>query len=110
MRISDWSSDVCSSDLRDLRALHPQPPPGERGEQPEMPVLQGGRNYFGRIGAIADSANQPVRTGDRPGRLIMPGQVGLGRAREALGWGTSGSVPEEFGGCSIIIKNINTIE
>src|SRR3546814_3298060 len=28
MRISDWSSDVCSSDLPDLhprRALHPQP-------------------------------------------------------------------------------------
>src|SRR3546814_1500820 len=23
MRISDWSSDVCSSDLRDLRAHHP---------------------------------------------------------------------------------------
>src|SRR3546814_14212238 len=44
MRISDWSSDVCSSDLRQLSAAGAAPaciglgPPGEPVQEDEQPV------------------------------------------------------------------------
>src|SRR3546814_15610521 len=49
MRISDWSSDVCSSDLNLLRGLDGRfVPPGPSGEptrgRPE--VLPTGRNFY----------------------------------------------------------------
>src|SRR3546814_16596954 len=41
MRISDWSSDVCSSDLQHRRiAFEPRPPRGRRVESRAQPVAR----------------------------------------------------------------------
>src|SRR3546814_6451639 len=37
MRISDWSSDVCSSDLRDAEPAREADPPGDAQGQPAAP-------------------------------------------------------------------------
>src|SRR3546814_10682661 len=42
MRISDWSSDGCSSDLRDSALLLPRPPVGRR-QLPHVPGRDGAR-------------------------------------------------------------------
>src|SRR3546814_8776370 len=39
MRISDWSSDVCSSDLRTL-GTYPHPPGRWRGRAPPSPAMR----------------------------------------------------------------------
>src|SRR3546814_1982179 len=39
MRISDWSSDVCSSDLLSVRIRHPQLASGQHRPHPEERIL-----------------------------------------------------------------------
>src|SRR3546814_2710415 len=88
MRISDWSSDVCSSDLPTLDALWPgmralhgreQQPGGRRGQQ--FPALQlrkrpddgDRRRAVGWIGQIFVKRPLPHRTGQvRPCREEIP--------------------------------------
>src|SRR3546814_17088629 len=90
MRISDWSSDVCSSDLLRHRAgglgiLVPRSAGGLRS-------ADGGDGLGGR----------PAR---RPGRRAADGRLGAHGAlpdRERLVWGKGVSVRGELGGCSTL--------
>src|SRR3546814_8493953 len=49
MRISDWSSDVCSSDLRDRGARTDRGHPAKRSKGPEPPY--GSARQFASLGA-----------------------------------------------------------
>src|SRR3546814_2378449 len=88
MRISDWSSDVCSSDLtRALRAGHCIDLPlilGDEAAWGQMPLIAGlpwhevhaaGRSMrtmigsFARTGTPSDEAGRPWPPADRPRRL-----------------------------------------
>src|SRR3546814_9826223 len=75
MRIRDWSSDVCSSDLRDLRFLRTQ-----RGH------LEGGRMVAQQVvpgrGVVEQQHGADTRHRDVPQR---PGAGGLAGEGEALG-------------------------
>src|SRR3546814_9272767 len=53
MRISDWSSDVCSSDLEILRALLQE----RFGNHPHVGEIRG-RGYFVGIELVADRAGK----------------------------------------------------
>src|SRR3546814_9694221 len=63
MRISDWSSDVCSSDLHDLRGFAAQIPLHLLGNR----INPGDRDQF-RFEAAAEDAGAgfAARAGDRP--------------------------------------------
>src|SRR3546814_4927584 len=50
MRISDWSSDVCSSDLRRLRRLPPQSAIRPRAPQKQRRPVTRGPHRCGQIG------------------------------------------------------------
>src|SRR3546814_11582899 len=79
MRISDWSSDVCSSDLRDHHRCRPL----QRGSR-------------AGVRAVPDSAAAPEPAGRKP--------VGR-RDRKSVESGKSVSVRVDLGGCRIIKKN-----
>src|SRR3546814_14027999 len=55
MRISDWSSDVCSSDLYAALSLHDNPP------DPTLPEVMkgGGRGYYRNISLLSAWAHAP---------------------------------------------------
>src|SRR3546814_20268659 len=53
MRISDWSSDVCSSDLRVLIALDEEPEPCIREARADREARRAERNLEGNAGDIA---------------------------------------------------------
>src|SRR3546814_10900345 len=62
MRISDWSSDVCSSDLR-----------GQRADRLQTLLLHHRRQQRGRRHeAIADQARNPAHARQSPGRSREP--------------------------------------
>src|SRR3546814_6622018 len=69
MRISDWSSDVCSSDLR----LFPRPPPSEPHAHRFGALCQGNSDA-----AHADDADPGAR--HRPGQHLRAGCPPIGRA------------------------------
>src|SRR3546814_13169252 len=69
MRISDWSSDVCSSDLNILRVT---------GEDEPSGTISGARSITGGAGIVADSRREAFDNG---------GHYGLQE-----GAGTSGAV------------------
>src|SRR3546814_12860605 len=73
MRISDWSSDVCSSDLRDVdaRGLELDPELVERGVSRGLSVVQGDAN--------CDLRDYPDRAFDYA-ILSQPLQTEIGRA------------------------------
>src|SRR3546814_3056377 len=62
MRISDWSSDVCSSDLRPREAGC-----GDRQPRRRHPALQGGRDLLqvGHLRFAAEAAAEDLRVGHR---------------------------------------------
>src|SRR3546814_3071260 len=62
MRISDWSSDVCSSDLHLEKAFHPQV------HQPPAPVLD-----FGNMGVLAPHQRRGEEQADAHGRQEQQG-------------------------------------
>src|SRR3546814_10987969 len=68
MRISDWSSDVCSSDLA--------------GEDPGLPLECGGASL--RLAAPADggAVPEPLRGGGRPGRAGPRARLSGARSEE----------------------------
>src|SRR3546814_18450969 len=76
MRISDWSSDVCSSDL--FRAAH---------------SIKGGAGTFGCFGHLADTTHllenllDAIRQGEMPLRkdMIDLFQIGSASCRERVG-------------------------
>src|SRR3546814_4452096 len=89
MRISDWSSDVCSSDLVDVALLAEQPGIGElRGRGGKLLGLCshfGSSTGAGLCGPALSGAGREYRpvgqTGERPGRFrsLAPagGQAGI---------------------------------
>src|SRR3546814_17993175 len=95
MRISDWSSDVCSSDLLALRQVgahaaaidaRPQHRPGEHQRAVGLRIDPGG---FGpRAQLLAQAGDKAVPFGDRT----------------SVGWGKRGSVRVDLGGRRIINK------
>src|SRR3546814_16783073 len=52
MRISDWSSDVCSSDLIGFQPDDIEPPSDERAQPREQPMLEIGREAVDRAEQI----------------------------------------------------------
>src|SRR3546814_17301923 len=70
MRISDWSSDVCSSDLLDVPAArvvaveHVVAPVGGDGGAGIGALFRG----VAAVGELADVARAAVRAGDQPGQ------------------------------------------
>src|SRR3546814_4927589 len=80
MRISDWSSDVCSSDLHDAGDdLQHQREPGEHAEIPE--IVQVARHGIARADSIVDETGKRQALIDpahqRVLRLVMfsPGEA-----------------------------------
>src|SRR3546814_3570308 len=84
MRISDWSSDVCSSDLRDRtvararrtlrRARRTHPPAGRREPQPAPAARTAGRRTLAVAGE--ERAGTFARRGDdRPAQVIGAAHV-----------------------------------
>src|SRR3546814_18692544 len=108
MRISDWSSDVCSSDLRDksfcidaLRAPSHIPPPLREwreasGQQDEDLFSQAGGH---RAQMVPDRRRGP---GARQARVAR-------RDRKSVVSGKSVSVRVSLGGCRVVKKK-NIIE
>src|SRR3546814_10960820 len=120
MRISDWSSDVCSSDLG-----YPPPKRGRRGSSPshswcissscrhpcDVPfpewrfptsVQPGWENAFtgrplsqapGGLGRRNRGVRRSLSVADFPGSMTMAGTEGVGRLdRKGVGWGKGVSV------------------
>src|SRR3546814_6312810 len=91
MRISDWSSDVCSSDLSESR----QAGPGGRAVKPES-VLQDGAARPGDGGAelrLSVVAAQGDRLADAP---VLGGDRGIAD-RKALGVDRHAGIVDEIG-------------
>src|SRR3546814_12737540 len=89
MRISDWSSDVCSSDLHEPRCFLPRGPGDNFGayrsgsgdsQQPFLTSRQGGGNRRGRS-ACAKQARGHIQTVQRRGddlynvKLVVDGHI-----------------------------------
>src|SRR3546814_19987778 len=95
MRISDWSSDVCSSDLRRLQRRRRERPdraqqiPGKAGEEPgaqpfaEQPAggEGGAAGDAVRVPGPCRSAGEPERKGGQQG--AAGGKAGGGAGRRA---------------------------
>src|SRR3546814_18404105 len=108
MRISDWSSDVCSSDLAIEREVH-----SVGSEQCRRPIIHFHRLQYGKQPlalkpflthrAVKHSAEQFGVAGipDRQPRyrlLVAPVRTGITTVRKRVGEGKSGSVRGERGG------------
>src|SRR3546814_11415499 len=115
MRISDWSSDVCSSDLRlTCRSVALGLHEGDRSHQAEDPhddrcVAQRvrlGHRFAIRPFAIGDMPVVAVETLGRTAREEGEGDVL--RERKRVGWGKRGSVSVDLGGRRIIKKKKKT--
>src|SRR3546814_4763552 len=84
MRISDWSSDVCSSDLRQLlrrSARSGQANPGERLQGTGDQRRGGGRGSQAASGVHPESARQGAA--QRRGRQTS-GEIGRASCRERV--------------------------
>src|SRR3546814_1198416 len=95
MRISDWSSDVCSSDLDDLRALLQHHFRVLR-KKPDQLLAVGFQHVGAHERALADKirlrlADRPGEAGiircDRPVRVLTDDDVALLRAEHMHGLG-----------------------
>src|SRR3546814_16017129 len=81
MRISDWSSDVCSSDLRLLPVLAQRRQP-QHAERKRGAATDGAVRYFGKLeAATAEVDRHAVRVGNG-GQHTATCRLGLFRARE----------------------------
>src|SRR3546814_20779387 len=90
MRISDWSSDVCSSDLRPVRPVGET----ERCRGPAVPVGAAGHDVD-----LQSDAGRANHFGNRLAGVLLPGRIGAavdpdlesvgeaGRGQQLLGLG-----------------------
>src|SRR3546814_9324648 len=88
MRISDWSSDVCSSDLR--AATHPQPLPSREGGQmcPSFGQPSPRFGAFAFFGAPAAQAGVEIGIGAaKPAFAVHHGDLGGGAGETEIGGG-----------------------
>src|SRR3546814_19848342 len=108
MRISDWSSDVCSSDLERVLIAFDRDEAGERGAAAVAERLMATGIACFRIlfpkGMDANAYALAVTPASRSlGVLIRKAD------RKSVGTGTSVSVRVDLGGCSVIKKKKQTI-
>src|SRR3546814_16073677 len=96
MRISDWSSDVCSSDLKGRRVAVAIGGYERQAEGRE--VVGFGQGAVDPGGKWAWSASLPAIDGGRTDRLFHPGPV----LREAAPWSVvGGRAAGKLGGASV---------
>src|SRR3546814_16145549 len=101
MRISDWSSDVCSSDLRDRGRAHLAVIGDQVAIADVMRVARPARHVL----APGDGEQQPLRVG--PGVRHRADEGGLEPGdRKSVVWGTSVSVRVDLGGTRILKQKI----
>src|SRR3546814_17250919 len=111
MRISDWSSDVCSSDLLD------RAPPFRVGERAQHPIERGAQSSS-RVRVVkppaashssalfSSTVTQKVQicpSGSRA-RWVRPPENCVSGDRKSVVWGKSVSVSVDLGGSGIIKK------
>src|SRR3546814_18386216 len=102
MRISDWSSDVCSSDLC-LNFEHIRPPPACGRGQGWAATLQGATPL--RVASkLATLAAPPARRGDVRSLSRRRPEPGPDRDRKSVVEGKSVSVRVDLGGSRLIKK------
>src|SRR3546814_9242669 len=84
MRISDWSSDVCSSDLRGSRNVHALARPDPALPRPRRPWRARG---FARLRRLSRAAELRLddRQADRPRRLPRTGHLPHARVADRDG-------------------------
>src|SRR3546814_12040538 len=99
MRISDWSSDVCSSDLPKLNDRHPFLGPDARTSEypvriPMKPVAETGPEFAIRGGRLFDA----VSGGVRPATVVIQGnRIKAVLAPDATGWGADAKIIDAAG-------------
>src|SRR3546814_12985855 len=112
MRISDWSSDVCSSDLENAAAVREQlagvreaatalrDAPGALPEnralaEEVLPLVDGIDGGFGRVADLRQAALGPFRDSLAPGgqehRQVTAAPIEKALDRKSVRWGTSGA-------------------
>src|SRR3546814_5442371 len=98
MRISDWSSDVCSSDLRIVEAqlrldLHHEPAAGDAGDRAQEDGAE--RTRIARGGGDRDEAGDRTRTGAEQRSLVAERALGEHPEEDAGGGRGEGVRSEE---------------
>src|SRR3546814_18488773 len=110
MRISDWSSDVCSSDLIVIEGFRPGVM--ERlGLGPDdlraanAALVYGRMTGWGQEGPLAPQPGHDINYLALTGALHAIGEAGGAPVeREGGAWGQGGAVRVNLGGCRIINK------
>src|SRR3546814_13829370 len=97
MRISDWSSDVCSSDLHAARTAD------RAGELAQR------LRHQPRLQADVAVAHLALDFGARDERSVRVDDEHVDRDRKRVGAGTSVSVRVDSGGRTIIKKKVRTL-
>src|SRR3546814_18479151 len=96
MRISDWSSDVCSSDLSPTRGLHRRGQPRSLYQRPNI--------------AAAGSPRERHKQDSRADHCSDPGKaIASYLDRKSVVWGQSVSLRVDLGGPRIIKKKKKNI-
>src|SRR3546814_20041766 len=109
MRISDWSSDVCSSDLADL--VRPKYPSGlsRAQQQHEIQKCEQQNRMRNIMFDQSDHAVPPLNS-----RQVLAASMTIeckhSRARQSTGVGKRGSVRVDFVGLRLYTKKINISE
>src|SRR3546814_18350407 len=86
MRISDWSSDVCSSDLIDLARLAAAVAVGDRRRAIRRAAVDFLHAVLARIAIVEADYRQPEMEqvgDDREQRPLLPAMLGRGRGERA---------------------------
>src|SRR3546814_20570571 len=108
MRISDWSSDVCSSDLLNIKVKLVPNDKGSSENAPDFRLQAAGHD----IGAAWNKTSEAGReyksvTLDDPSfpapvyARLCEGENGT-QARKSVGWEKGGTVSVDLGGCRLI--------
>src|SRR3546814_7962212 len=88
MRISDWSSDVCSSDLRGRAGGPPRAPLHDDADRdrPPLPLDHDSRGGAGAAAAAGDRGVAAAEDAVAPVRpALPPAQIGRASWRERVG-------------------------
>src|SRR3546814_15202350 len=84
MRISDWSSDLCSSDLK--RPSPRRPPPSRPRTSPRHPPPRPSPRPPPRASASSTPEPSPDRHGGGVGRTPFPARIHFTRYEELTQW------------------------
>src|SRR3546814_12430118 len=104
MRISDWSSDVCSSDLSSPRKRGPISRPSRQRNRQELgPRFRGGDDE-NKDTSSCQKFSFPTKWIPRPPRSFVHAASRSTRDRKSVVEGKSGSVRGDLGGRRIIKK------